>query len=113
MIGMGDEEYWALVESDPRDLTRDQKILFWWVVSLMGMMAPAGVIMAPNEAPLTTEQIKEVFEELLPIEGRSRTSEVSYMDHTWAFKNQKVIVPSSDGTLVRLYQCKISTERSN
>lgn len=107
MIGMNEKEYWALVESDPRDLTHDQKILFWWVVSLMGMMAPAGVIMAPDNAPLSREQIKEVFEELLPLEGRS---EVTYMDHTWAFKNQKIIVPASDGALVRLYQGKVSIE---
>ena len=47
---MTEEKYWELVEDGPDNYTRDQRILFWWVVMLLPRLAEGGVIMTPDPA---------------------------------------------------------------
>lgn len=96
-----EEDYWHLVEGDPRDWTEDQKILFWWVVGLLNKVGPQGVIAAPGQAPLDDDQIRAVFEEILPKTPDHR-GERSYLDKIWSYDGQLVIFPSSDGNFVMI-----------
>lgn len=98
------KEYWSLVDADARDWERNQKILFWWVVTCLQKINPNGVIAAPDKSPLSDEQIVEVFEEVLPEEGKS---EKSYMDQIWSYQNQTLMFPSLDGNMVRVIDGKI------
>lgn len=103
MIGA---DYWKLVEADPRDWSRDQKILFWWVVELLTRVGPQGVIAAPGQAPLNDDQITEVFKQILPREG-GRKGERSYLDKIWTYEGQLVILPSADNHFVMLESGRI------
>lgn len=103
MIGA---DYWDLVEADPRDLTRDQKILFWWVVGLLRSVSSDGAIVGPGQAPLNDDQIREVYEAILPEEGTER----SYLDKIWSYSGQKVIFPSNEGHLVMISSGEIVIE---
>jgi hypothetical protein len=94
-----DEDYWDLVEADPRDWTHDQKILFWWVVTLLAKVGADGVIAAPGQAPMSDEQITDVFNAILPEKGRN---ERTYLDKMWKYENQVVIFPSADGHIVSI-----------
>jgi hypothetical protein len=89
-------DFWKKVDSDKRNWNRNQKILFWWVVSLLPQMKRGGVIMQPDKAPLTDAEIVEVCEALLPEEGQTR----SYLDATWQYEDQKIVIPSKEGNLV-------------
>lgn len=104
-----EDDYWHLVEADPRDWRHDQKILFWWVVTLLTKVGAGGVIMAPAQAPLTDEEIKTVFKEILPAPGKEG-QERSYMDKFWSYKGQKVIFPSMEGHLVIIDDGQIFVE---
>lgn len=93
-----DQQYWALVENDPRDWNHDQKVLFWWVVMMLGRVVPGGMIAAPDPAPLTAEQVSAVLEEIIPAEGDSR----EFAGQSWKYENQMVLMPSGDGKLVTI-----------
>lgn len=96
-----EEDYWHLVKADPRDWEYDQKVLFWWVVGLLKRVGPQGVIAAPGQAPLDDDQIRAVFEEILP-KTPDRRGERSYLDKIWSYDGQLVIFPSSDGNFVMI-----------
>lgn len=103
---MTKDEYWTLVEQDPREWSHDQKVLFWWVVHLLPKMSADGVIAAPDEAPLTDAEIVEVLEEVLPHEGNTR----AYMDEEWRYEDQTVIMPSNEGHFVMIENGKVKIE---
>lgn len=101
-----EEDYWHLVKADPRDWNEDQKILFWWVVTLLSRVGPQGVIAAPGQAPLNDEQIKAVFEEILP-QTPDRRGEKTYLDKFWSYDGQLIILPSSDDHFVMIEAGKV------
>lgn len=92
------KEYWELVETDPRDWTHDQKVLFWWVVAMLRRCVPGGLIAAPDPAPLTDEQISDVLREVIPTEGDTR----EFAGESWTYENQLVLMPSSEGNIVQI-----------
>lgn len=92
------EDYWSLVENDPRDWNHNQKVLFWWVVDLLGKVTPKGVIAAPSPAPLTDAEISDVFREILPENDERR----EFMGKSWKYQDQLVTMPSADGNLVTI-----------
>jgi len=98
------DNYWDLVDSDPRPWSRDQKILFWWVALLLHKVVQGGIIAAPDPAPLKDDEVVQVFNELLPKEG---TNERSYLDVIWVYKNQTVIIPTSEGNMATIKSGKI------
>lgn len=102
-----DRDYWELVEADPRDWSDDQKILFWWVVGLLSKVSPHGVIMAPAQAPLTDTEIVEALEAVLPQDGRQR----SYLDKIWSYEDQRIVFPSSEGSLVMIKHGEVVIEK--
>lgn len=91
-----DSDYWTLVNADPRDWSREQKILFWWIVTLLGKVSAGGMIAAPDPAPLTDQQIIDVYKAVLPNDSDER----AYMDKTWRYQDQIIMFPSAEGSLV-------------
>lgn len=106
------ERYWRLVESDPRDMTRDQKILFWWLVGLLPRMAEGGGIVAPDPAPLSEDQIIEVYEKVLPAPDKPLDSQMSYMDEFWTYTGQTVVIASQNGPVITIREGNIEVEES-
>lgn len=94
-------DYWPLVEADPRDWSREQKILFWWVVGLLPQCSPDGVIAMPGQAPIDSDGVREVIEAILP-ETDDKRGERAFLDVVWTYKGQNVIVPTSDEKIVLL-----------
>lgn len=101
------EDYWTFVQADPRDWDRNQKVLFWWLVACLEKVSPNGVIAAPDKSPLLDEQIIEVFEAVLPEEGRA---EKSYLDQVWEYQGQSFLFPSIEGNLITVKDGKIGVE---
>jgi len=97
-MSMTEEKYWELVENGPDNYTRDQRILFWWVVMLLPRLAEGGVIMTPDPAPLTAEEIERVFLDLHGDQGEP------YLGQSWSFSRNTVITQSSDGFTITLEQ---------
>lgn len=102
------EDYWTLVDADPREWDRNQTVLFWWIVLLLPKSREGGFIGQPDKAPLTDEQIIEVFKAVLPSEGET---ERSYLDHTWSYRNQRLVFPSIENHLVSVIDGAISVEK--
>ena len=115
---MTEEQYWALVEIGPDNYTRNQRILFWWVVMLLPQMAEGGIIMTPDPSPLSVEQIARVFTDLAEVSGEKDNGEILLEDEdSWNgtkalimgsqlfranFKENKIVTWSSDGLKITL-----------
>lgn len=87
-----DNAYWDLVRSDKRNLTDDQKVLFWWLVYMLRVVRHQGVIATPDPSPLTTDEIKAVYQLLL--------DQDNYMDESWTVGDKNMMVLDKDGEFV-------------
>ncbi len=94
-----DDAYWTLVNEDKRDISRDQKILFWWLVYMLRVIHDQGIIATPDPSPLTAAEIKAVYNLLL--------DEDQYMGHTWNIGNKNIMVLDNGGVFVAVAQGKI------
>jgi hypothetical protein len=101
-----DAAYWRQVEADPRDWSRDQKILFWWIVNLLPMITDEGVIAMPGQAPLKDSEVIEVLEAILP-ENESRRGERAFLDVIWNYQGQNAIIPTAEEHLLILKEGQI------
>jgi len=90
------EAYWDLVENDPRDWSRDQKVLYWWLAKTLVMMSGEGTILCPAPAPLTEEEIVEVLSTILQ-EGAGE-----YLNRPWEYINQSIITYTQTNEEVRV-----------
>lgn len=97
-----DSNYWTLVDDDKRDMTRDQKILFWWLVYMLRVIRDQGVIATPDPSPLTAEQIKTVYKILL--------DQDEYMGQTWNVGQKNIMVLDNDGEYVAVAHGKIDDD---
>lgn len=94
-----DSTYWGLVAEDGRDLSRDQKILFWWLVYMLRVIRDQGVVATPDPSPLTSEEIKDVYRLLL--------DDDAYMGQTWNVGQKNIMVLDKDGEFVSVSHGKI------
>lgn len=101
------EQYWALVEEGPVPFSRNQRILFWWIVLFLPRLKDHGVLAAPDPTPLTVEEIVEVFERILPAPGESSQSACG---QTWSYVNQRLVFESETGTFVQLREGEIEIQ---
>jgi hypothetical protein len=107
---MNEKEYWELVDADPREWSRDQKVLFWWVVMLLPQVSKG--IVTPDPSPLTTSQIQEVFEAILPqAENDTHAGSRAFMDRIWNYEGQLVLTGSTDGDSVSITNGNITVSK--
>lgn len=102
-----EEGYWELVNSDSRQWTHDQKILYWWLAKCLVSLSHVGTVICPASAPLTEDQIIQVFSALL-WEGSG-----AYLGRTWQYIDQTIITYAQDGVEVLIKSGTIRVTTAN